>query len=216
VAVEVYIPPRKSIIRGPGYRKGQLCKLTPEVEDKIVEVLAHGNFRTVAARAAGITPPTFYAWVSRGEKEIARRERGEEPSPLEDRFVTLVERVAEVEANAEAAAVGVWQSQFPDDWRAARDWLERRHGDRWAPKDRHEVTTSGNGPSEILVAILKRSAAPSSSAEGERALSDGGSSNTDDCGEFARLGESVSLPAREPSDEAEADGVVVNNGCDDV
>src|SRR5665809_23115 len=41
------------------------CKLTPERQERIVAGLRGGAFAEVAARAAGVSPSTFYVWLER-------------------------------------------------------------------------------------------------------------------------------------------------------
>ena len=43
-------------------------KLTPELMERIVRAVRAGNYPKVAARAAGISPTTYYRWMSEGEK----------------------------------------------------------------------------------------------------------------------------------------------------
>jgi hypothetical protein len=53
-------PPRKGRPIGPS-------RLTPEVHQEIVAYVRAGAFAHVAARAAGISPRTFYDWLERRE-----------------------------------------------------------------------------------------------------------------------------------------------------
>lgn len=46
-------------------------KLTPQVRDRMVELLRAGNFVESAAKAAGIAPSTHYEWMARGAAEGA-------------------------------------------------------------------------------------------------------------------------------------------------
>ncbi len=48
---------------------GRPTKLTPEIHTKIVNLLATGSTRGVAAGYAGIDPSTLYRWIERGAEE---------------------------------------------------------------------------------------------------------------------------------------------------
>jgi hypothetical protein len=43
-------------------------------------------------------------------------------------------------------ALASWQAAIPGDWRAARDFLARRHPDRWGSRERHELTGADGSP----------------------------------------------------------------------
>lgn len=50
---------------------GRPSKLTPEIEERILEVIRAGNYREAAAQAAGIAPETLSRWMGR-EREPYR------------------------------------------------------------------------------------------------------------------------------------------------
>lgn len=50
------------------------CKLTDELRQKIVELIAAGNHYEVVCRAVGIGTSTFYRWLEQGREEAAERE----------------------------------------------------------------------------------------------------------------------------------------------
>jgi transposase-like protein len=94
-------------------------KLTPEVREQIAESIRAGAYAEQAARAAGISPSTFYDWLRRGEA-------GEAP------FSEFSETVRAREAEAEVAAVTmIRQAAEAGDWRAAAHYLDRKHPERW-------------------------------------------------------------------------------------
>lgn len=119
---------------------GRPPKLTPEIQAKIVEVIADGNYQEVACRVAGIAPSTFHLWISKGSGDDARK-------PYSD----FVEAVTRAEADCEATIVRYWQSAMKDDWRAARDYLARRHPERWKSTERREHTGADGGPIGLAV-----------------------------------------------------------------
>ena len=48
---------------------GRPTKLTPEVEQRIVDVLRGGGTRSMAYSSAGVSESTFLLWMSRARKE---------------------------------------------------------------------------------------------------------------------------------------------------
>ncbi len=54
---------------------GRRGTLTAQRAARIVELVASGNFMTVAARAAGVTPRTLRKWLQRGEADDAKGRR---------------------------------------------------------------------------------------------------------------------------------------------
>jgi transposase-like protein len=117
---------------------------------KIAESIRVGAYAEQAARAAGISPSTFYDWMRRGEA-------GEEP------FSEFSETVRAREAEAEVAAVTmIRQAADEGDWRAAA-YVERKHPDRWArrppppvqPKEGHRTPEQLDEEVEQLLAALE-------------------------------------------------------------
>ena len=56
---------------------GRPSKLTPERHKRIVELIARGNFATVAAEAGGVTESTFYRWMRLGKEATSVIEKWE-------------------------------------------------------------------------------------------------------------------------------------------
>lgn len=98
---------------------GRKSKLTPAVQERIVEAIRGGNYAQVAARCAGIDDSTFYRWLEKGEAEE------------EGAYRDFHDAVKAAEAVAEDAAVQCVISAMPDSWQAAMTFLERRFAQRW-------------------------------------------------------------------------------------
>ena len=113
---------------------GRPTKLTPDVQERIVQALRAGNYADAAVRSAGIATSTFYRWLERGEDETTGIYR------------EFRDAVRLAEAEAEVHAVAVIRRAMPDDWRAAMTYLERRHPDRWRRRQTTEVTGVDGGP----------------------------------------------------------------------
>lgn len=107
---------------------GRPSKLTPEVQTKIVKVLADGGHYVTAATVAGVEYTTFRNWMLRG----AQAHSGQ--------YFDFLNAVKAAEAQAEAEAVAAWKSAIPDSWQAARDFLARRFPERWSDKARVDVS----------------------------------------------------------------------------
>lgn len=111
-------------------------KLTPKVAEQICQAIRAGNYYEAAVAFAGVEYRTFRYWMERGEKASSGI------------FFQFFQDVRKAEADAEVRIVAQWQQQIPENWQAARDFLARRHPDRWGPKEKHELTGKGGAPIE--------------------------------------------------------------------
>jgi hypothetical protein len=103
-------------------------KLTPQLQKQIGDNITLGMPLKFAAEAAGITEPTFYNWLKRGESET------------KGQFFEFSEHVKECQAKAvqlhlklitKAATEGSWQ---------ASAWiLERRHPEEFGRREKVEM-----------------------------------------------------------------------------
>ena len=114
---------------------GRPTKCTPEAQTKIVQAIAGGNYREVAAQWAGVAPDTLGRWLSRNR----------EP------YLTFRRAVLEAEQAAEIRAVALVMKAAAEDPKHAEWWLERKFHERWGRKDRHEVTGADGGPIDARV-----------------------------------------------------------------
>lgn len=105
-------------------------KLTPDTHERIVQAVRAGNYFKQSAEAAGITDRTFYYWIEQGEADA---EQGRDTAHL--RFLQAITRA---QAEAEVHAVANIRKAMSEDWRAAAEYLRRRHPDRWSTQDRIE------------------------------------------------------------------------------
>ena len=110
-------------------------KLTPDVQEAIVDGINAGlTFRLSCARA-GVNPATFYRWLGTGETANVGRYR---------EFCDAVERA---KADSALRLVSQITLQAPADWRAAAFMLERRFPDDYGR--RTEVTGKDGGPVKV-------------------------------------------------------------------
>lgn len=111
-------------------------KLTPEVHEKIVRLIRAGNYRETACAAAGIWARTMRTWLRLGSE-------GLEP------YAQFAADIAQAEAEAEARDVALIAKAGTEDWKAAAWRLERKVHDRWARRDRPEVTMRAEDPKTL-------------------------------------------------------------------
>jgi len=113
-------------------------KLTAEVQERIVTAIRAGNYAEQSARAARISPATYYRWIKAGEGAANGIQRN------------FYKAVKIAEAEAEVYAVAIIRQAMPSDWRAAAHYLERRYPERWR---RHE-TREHSGEARITTEHL--------------------------------------------------------------
>lgn len=121
---------------------GRPAKLTAQREATILSALKAGNYRETVARYAGIGVSTLYAWLEKGEADLAASEKVEKEGktpPKPTIYQEFLEAVTRAEAEAEVRAVTVLQTAMREDWRAAAEYLQRRHSKRWSKTDRLDV-----------------------------------------------------------------------------
>lgn len=106
-------------------------KLTSEVTKRLTEAIRAGNYYEAACGYAGIHYSTFRKWMQKGE------------TAKSGKFRKFFEAITRAEYEAEVRMVALWQKHMPEDYRAIRDFLERRYPDRWGRK-RLDIEHSGS------------------------------------------------------------------------
>lgn len=126
------------------------CKLTPELQECIVQNIENGNYISVAAQCAGINKTTHNRWMEKGRNAI---ERGD----YENEFAQYFEAVTTARAKAEGTNVFVIKQATHDNWQAAAWWLERTFPERWGRRDRTQIEHTGRngGPIEVGMDLSK-------------------------------------------------------------
>lgn len=129
---------------------GRRTKLTPVVQEKVIEAVGTGNYLEVAARYAGISSATLFAWMDRGRKEVERREKDENPDEKEGIYVEFLEAVEKARAVSETSAVAlIRRAAVNGSWQAAAWYLERTNHERWGRKQAVELTGKDGGPLQV-------------------------------------------------------------------
>lgn len=125
---------------------GRPCKLTPEVHQRIVQFLRHGNSQKAAAEAAGITERTMQNWLEKGE------------ASSRSRFFQFFQDCKKAQAEWQASMVRVVErhavgaGDLMPTWQAAAWLLERRDHKNWGRKVSAEHSgPGGDKPIEVKV-----------------------------------------------------------------
>lgn len=126
-----------------GRKPGRPTKLNDAVQKLIVDAIRNGNYVEVAVRAAGIDPTTYYRWMETGEAD----NEADKDTPHR----AFREAVLHASAAAEADVVQILRDAMPEDWRAAVEWLKRRHRDRWRDSRGLEVDANVTAKAELEV-----------------------------------------------------------------
>lgn len=133
---------------------GRHTLLTPDLQEKIVELIRLGNYAEDAAGASGISRSTFFGWIVRGRAEQERLRaypntpvRADEKPFLE--FLNAVEKARD-EATARNVAI-IQREASKGTWQAAAWWLERTRQHTFGRKERVEMTGEGGAPLRIQV-----------------------------------------------------------------
>lgn len=166
--------PRRKSRREPG----RPTLLDKDVEEKLVEATKIGTPMAIAAAYCGISERAFQEWMRRGHTERAAREEGQEPDPVEQKYLDLYEKVTKARAAATVtsamlirkAAVGGQVTEettrrYRDhegqvveektvkktapDWRASAFWLERQERGHFGKS--LDIDQTINGKVEVAV-----------------------------------------------------------------
>jgi len=119
--------------------RGRKTKLTPELQEKLVQYILADNYFETACWGVGITPQTGYNWLNRGERESKGIYRA---------FYLAIKK-----AEAEAEIVDIAYIKAGKDSWQSRAWIrERRSRERWG-RTQIEITGKDGGP--IYIADAK-------------------------------------------------------------
>ena len=166
--------PRRRSRREPG----RPTLLDKEVEKKLIEATKIGSPMNAAAAYCGISVRAFEDWMRRGHTEQGRIDDGEEPDPVEAKYLSLYTKIVEARAHASVASVGLirkaavggqvtetttrryrdaagdlveetTEKRTSGDWRAAAWWLERQNRSDFGK----ETTVNTNVKGEVTVGV---------------------------------------------------------------
>ena len=114
----------------------------------IVSAVERGNYRSTAARMAGIDPSTLSNWLHEGLLD-SENEVPYEESQYRRLFEEVDRKEAEYEARMLERVTTAADSGEPHTWQAAMTILERKHPDRFG---RRQITTIEGGDKPIPIA----------------------------------------------------------------
>jgi hypothetical protein len=117
-------------------------KFTPERTEKIIDLIARGNYKEVAAHACGITPKTLIQWINEGQADI---DKG-----IDSAKSAFCNSVKKAESEAESRNVAIIQDAAEKTWQAAAWWLERTRPHRYGIRQKIDIHT---GLDEIMRSI---------------------------------------------------------------
>lgn len=152
---------RKSSRKKKARNKGRPTKLTATVQKILVEAIEVGAYYETACALAGIDYQSLRNWMIRGEKagkglyfdffeSLTRAEAKNEVDRLEEWRKFMTDEIGVVEeTKPDGSVISKEKILRYGDYRAIRDFLERRHRSRWGQKLAHELTGPDDGPIEI-------------------------------------------------------------------
>jgi transposase-like protein len=146
---------------------GRPTKLTPEVQESLVQMVRAGNYAETAAAYAGVDKTTLYDWLKRGRADrLADTE-----SPHAD-FSHAVEKALAHAEITDVLHIGAAAADKAH-WPAAAWRLERRDPKKWGRRDKLALTggDEDDAPLEVQVVLSTR---PARRAADEEGPDDGG------------------------------------------
>lgn len=109
----------------PGYAGvGRPCKLTPELQTKICEYIAAGNYITTSCQACGVDRMTYARWLELGQAEA-------DAGNTTGQFYSFLCAAKEAEAQAEIQLVKDVKLHTNRNVVAPLALLDRRFRERW-------------------------------------------------------------------------------------
>lgn len=122
------------------YMSRRAIILTDSMIETITDLIRRNVPRDIAAQSIGISTPTFYAWMTKGE-------RGD------PRYRKFYERV--MKADAEGSITLIQSVSNADDWRAAQWLLSKKHRVQFGDEQKPEEDLSGDGSSSRVVFVTR-------------------------------------------------------------
>ena len=155
-------------------KTGRPCKLTDELQQRIIDAMHHGAYIETASAYAGINKETLYRWLKLGARarDVGKKskftafsnaiERAMADCELRDlETIGLFARGLPVEVHHEKTTVDAHghtstetkvERRIERHWTAAAWRLERKHPERWGRK--MELSGPGGEPLKPAVVIL--------------------------------------------------------------
>jgi transposase len=136
---------------------GRPSKLTPEIVQKVREILPVALYIETVAAYLGVDRQTFYNWIKRGEREAKRLQKQKKPAPRakEALYLEFFHAVKKALAEGEFHNALLIRTAATDgeSWTAAAWLLERRFPERWGQRQRLEHSGPRNKPIPIEMTV---------------------------------------------------------------
>lgn len=118
-------------------------KLSKELIDSLVELIAKGNYAKDACGYMGVSEELFYYWKKNGKNLYKKYEKEEikkeELTEYQSLLLYFFQCLKKAEKAAIIEAVAVIKTAAKDQWQAAAWYLERRAYQDWGRKDKIEI-----------------------------------------------------------------------------
>ena len=120
---------------------GRPSIITPEMTNRIVQLLKAGNYVETAAAMAGVSKQTLFNWMKRGARERERLEKNPRAKVRlkEAPYADFLDSVEKAQAQAEVVDVAAISAGARGSWQAAAWRLERKFPARWGRRDHLKV-----------------------------------------------------------------------------
>lgn len=136
---------------------GRPTQLTPEIIDKVAELLPVAMYMESVAAMIGVAKKTVYDWIRRGAREEKRIANGEKPDPKEAIYASFSHAVKKAMADGEREILEAIRQAVRTQWQAGAWLLERRFPQKWSnfraelrrlEKEVEELRKNGNRPAD--------------------------------------------------------------------
>lgn len=125
-------PITKKTIEKPGGRPSEFDQAAP----KIIAYIRKGNNYECASGCARVSYNTFNRWIRQGRED-------ETNGLLESKFYKFCCDVDQAERECEEEVVGYWKQEMPGNWQACKEYLARRHHEKWGSKEKVDIVSNG-------------------------------------------------------------------------
>ena len=131
-------------------------RVPPQKREKLLKLVAAGNYMQTACRVAGISNWALHDWKKKGEAAREDKANGVTLTEAQEEYMEFLDLLEEARAASEATLVARWYTEAADgDWRAAERFLAKAFPERWSdPATRLEVTGANGGPVAQLSAHM--------------------------------------------------------------
>lgn len=120
-------------------------KLDDARKERLLEALRAGNYIETACAYAGVSKSSFYNYLAQARK--AREKDGQPLSEHETWALELLDAVEKARADAEVRNVHlIQQAAQGGTWQAAAWFLERSMPQKWARREKVEMSGPDGGP----------------------------------------------------------------------